>query len=151
MADSFGQLGERADAVSKLCASSSASLAASFEAPLKEFVRTAKAVKKVCADRSAALQAYQQARGDVDARRTRLAKLRGTPGVREERVAEAERDLSDAQQRAEGAKAAYEASRGLQQGAGAGARVPWAAADAPASVPPRTRYCLLPRRPLCSA
>ena len=40
MADGFGQLGERAEAVSKLCTSSSASLAASFEAPLKEFVRT---------------------------------------------------------------------------------------------------------------
>lgn len=40
VADGFGQLGERAEAVSKLCSSSSASLASSFEAPLKEFVRT---------------------------------------------------------------------------------------------------------------
>lgn len=45
-------------------------------------------------------------------RRQRLAKLRGTPGIREERVSEAERDLSDAQQRAEAAKATYEVSRG---------------------------------------
>lgn len=52
--------------------------------------------------------ATPQARGDVDAKRARLAKLRGTPGVREERVAEAERDLGDAQQRAEAAKATYE-------------------------------------------
>lgn len=44
----------------------------------------------------------------MDARRQRLAKLRGTPGVREERVAEAERDLADAQQRAEEAKGTYE-------------------------------------------
>ena len=44
----------------------------------------------------------------MDAKRARLAKLRGTPGVREERVAEAERDLGDAQQRAEAAKATYE-------------------------------------------
>ena len=53
---------------------------------------------------------HLQARADVDARRTRLAKLRGTPGIREERVAEAERDLSAAQQGAEAAKAAYEVS-----------------------------------------
>ncbi len=54
-----------------------------------------------------------QARSDVDAKRARLAKLRGTPGVREERVAEAERDLGDAQQRAEAAKATYEVGAGL--------------------------------------
>lgn len=59
VADSFGQLGERAASVSGLCAQTSASLAASFEAPLKECVRTVGAVKKVMADRSAALQAYQ--------------------------------------------------------------------------------------------
>lgn len=53
---------------------------------------------------------HLQARGEVDARRQRLARLRGTPGIREERVAEAERDLADAQQKAEAAKAAYEAS-----------------------------------------
>ena len=41
----------------------------------------------------------------------RLAKLRGTPGIREERVSEGERDLSDAQQRAEATKAAYEVQR----------------------------------------
>ncbi|KAL4452515.1 hypothetical protein ABPG75_008177 [Micractinium tetrahymenae] len=109
VADSFGQLGERAEAVSRLCGESSEGLAASFEAPLKEFVRTVRAVKKVMADRSGALAALQQARSDVDARRQRLAKLRGTPGIREERVAEAERDLADAQQKAEAAKAAYEA------------------------------------------
>ena len=38
----------------------------------------------------------------------RLAKLRGTPGIREDRVSEAERDLSDAQQKAEAARAIYE-------------------------------------------
>lgn len=108
IADSFGQLADRADTVAQLCSKTSASLASCFEAPLKEFVRGVRAVKKVCEDRSAALAAYQQARGDVDVRRQRLAKLRGTPGIREERVSEAERDLSDAQQRAEAAKATYE-------------------------------------------
>lgn len=60
MASSFGQLGERAEAVARLCAESSEGLAASFEAPLKEFVRTVRAVKKVMADRSGALAALQQ-------------------------------------------------------------------------------------------
>ncbi|EFN54738.1 hypothetical protein CHLNCDRAFT_59686 [Chlorella variabilis] len=108
IADSFGQLGDCADAVARLCAKASTSLASCFEAPLKEFVRGVKAVKKVCADRSTALAVFQQARVDVDGRRQRLAKLRGTPGIREERVSEAERDLSGAQQRAEAAKGEYE-------------------------------------------
>ena len=42
-------------------------------------VRSAKAVM---ADRSLALGALQQARADVDAKRTKLAKLRGTPGIK---------------------------------------------------------------------
>ena len=62
VADSFGRLGDRADAMGRLCAESSSCLASCFEAPLKEFVRGVKAVKKVCADRSAALAAYQQVR-----------------------------------------------------------------------------------------
>ena len=65
MADSFGQLGERAASVAKLCAATSGQLAASFEAPLKECVRTVGAVKKVMADRSAALQAYQAVSGGL--------------------------------------------------------------------------------------
>jgi sorting nexin-1/2 len=59
-----------------------------------------------------------QARMDVDGRRQRLAKLRGTPGIREERVAEAERDLSDMQQRSEAAKDAYEVGKQERIGCG---------------------------------
>ena len=53
-----------------------------FEAPLKEFVRTVKSARAVMVDRSQALTALQQARIDVDAKRTKLAKLRGTPGIK---------------------------------------------------------------------
>ena len=67
-----------------------------------------KTARKSMADRSAALGVYHAARGEVDARRARLARLRGTPGIREERVAEAERDLAEAQRRAEEAKGVYE-------------------------------------------
>ena len=58
------------------------SLGASFEAPLKEYVRMVRSAKAVMADRSLALGALQQARADVDAKRTKLAKLRGTPGIK---------------------------------------------------------------------
>ena len=108
MSATLGQLGQRADAVSGIHRESAESIGRCLEAPLKEFVRMVKAAKKVVGDRSAALAAYAAARGEVDARRGKLAKLRGTPGIREERVAEAERDLHDAQLRADAAKAGYE-------------------------------------------
>ncbi len=57
-------------------------LGVSFEAPLREYVRMVKSAKAVMADRSLALHALQQARADVDAKRTKLAKLRGTPGIK---------------------------------------------------------------------
>ena len=63
MGDSFGQLGERADAMSRLCGQASTTLASTFEAPLKECVRTVTAVKKVMLARSTALQAHQQVGG----------------------------------------------------------------------------------------
>lgn len=58
------------------------SLIFSFEAPLKEYVRMVKSAKSVMADRSLALSTLQSARSDVDAKRTKLAKLRGTPGIK---------------------------------------------------------------------
>jgi len=57
-------------------------LGASFEAPLKEYVHMVRSAKAVMADRSLALGALQQARADVDSKRTKLAKLRGTPGIK---------------------------------------------------------------------
>ena len=118
--DSFAALGDRADTISRLCRETSDRLAAGFEAPLKEFTRMVKAARKVMVDRSATLSAYQQARGEVDARRMRLAKLRGTPGIREEKVAEAERDLNDAQHKADAAKVTYEVGAACRGGGGVG-------------------------------
>ncbi len=54
----------------------------SFEAPLKEYVRMVKSAKAVMADRSLALSTLQSARSDMDGKRTKLAKLRGTPGIK---------------------------------------------------------------------
>ena len=58
------------------------SLHGSFEAPLREAVRAVRGAKGVMGDRSAALAALQAARAEVDGRRTKLAKLRGTPGIK---------------------------------------------------------------------
>ena len=44
-----------------------------------------RSAKAVMGDRSAALAALQAARAEVDSRRTKLAKLRGTPGIKARR------------------------------------------------------------------
>ena len=54
----------------------------SFEAPLKEYVRMVKSAKAVMADRSLALSTLKSARSDLDGKRTKLTKLRGTPGIK---------------------------------------------------------------------
>jgi hypothetical protein len=41
-----------------------------------------KSAKAVMQDRSMALNSLQVARAEVDAKRTKLAKLRGTPGIK---------------------------------------------------------------------
>ena len=53
-----------------------------FEAPLKEAVRAVKACQAVMSDRAHALQAVQSAKADQEARRTKLNKLRGIPGIK---------------------------------------------------------------------
>ena len=57
-------------------------LGASFEAPLKEFVRLVRSAKAVMADRSAALSALQHAKVDMETRRGKLLKMRGVPGIK---------------------------------------------------------------------
>jgi sorting nexin-1/2 len=104
---SFVTLSDRAAAVAGVSKRSSEELAASFEAPMKEFMRSVRAAKKAMADRSEALAARQAARADVDAKRARLTRLRATPGLVEERVMEAERDLQTAMKTADDATKAY--------------------------------------------
>ena len=96
-------------AAAAVCRRSEGELSSAFEAPLKEFARAVKAAKKAMVDRSDALAARQAARADVDARRAKLSRVRATPGVREERVVEAERDLQAAHAKAEAAGNAYAA------------------------------------------
>ncbi len=57
-------------------------LGASFEAPLKEFVRLVRSAKAVMADRGTALSALQHAKADMEMRRGKLLKMRGVPGIK---------------------------------------------------------------------
>jgi sorting nexin-1/2 len=104
---SFAALSDRAAAVAGVSRRSSEELATAFEAPMKEFMRSVRAAKKTMSDRSEALAARQAARADVDAKRARLTRLRATPGLAEERVIEAERDLQTAMAKADDATQAY--------------------------------------------
>jgi len=83
-------------------------MAATFEAPLKEFSRTIRCVQVAVADRATALGAYVQAKGDLDGKKVKLAKLRGTPGLKDEKIVEAEREVSDADTKVRNAKMAYD-------------------------------------------
>jgi sorting nexin-1/2 len=105
----FDELASQANAVAGVCRRSSENLAKSFEAPMKEFMRSVRAAKKAMLERSDALAARNAARADVEARRARLTRLRSTPGMKEERVMEAERELDDSLKRSEAAARAYSA------------------------------------------
>jgi sorting nexin-1/2 len=108
LAQSFMRMGDKAELLSKSAREQSASLSTSFEAPLKEFVRLVKSAKATMADRGLALAALHTARSDVAGKRSKLMKLRGTPGIREDKVAEVERELNEAQYRVEGAQATFD-------------------------------------------
>lgn len=93
----MAQLSAQASSASVVCRKTADELSRKFEAPMKEFARSIRSCKKAMADRDNALEARQSAREEVETRRARLTRLRSTPGVRGERVAQAERDLHAAQ------------------------------------------------------
>ncbi|PNW82491.1 hypothetical protein CHLRE_06g281050v5 [Chlamydomonas reinhardtii] len=111
MRSAFGCLFNRAGEVAALSKARSEALVNEFAAPLKEAARTIKSVQVAMGDRSAALTAYSQAKSDLDSKKVRLAKLRGTPGLKEDKIAETERDVNEADQRLRNAKLGYETIR----------------------------------------
>ncbi|GFR51023.1 hypothetical protein Agub_g13350 [Astrephomene gubernaculifera] len=111
MRAAFGCLLGRAGEVAALSRARSEALAGEFAAPLKEAARSIKSVQTVMADRAAALAAYSQAKSDLDSKKVRLARLRGTPGLKEDKIAETERDVNEADQRLRNAKLGYETIR----------------------------------------
>lgn len=104
----LGLLCSRANAIAQASKERLEVLTENFELPLKEFTRTIASVRHAMADRSSLLSALQQAKSDLDIKKVRLNKLRATPGYKEDKLAEAERDLNEADQRAKNAKIAYE-------------------------------------------
>jgi sorting nexin-1/2 len=108
LADQFLSMGEKSAVLARNSQEQAEALLSSFEAPLKEFVRLVKSAKAVMADRSSALQAAHQAGAEKEAKRNKLNKLRGVAGIKEEKIAEAERELHEVGQKEERAKATYE-------------------------------------------
>mmetsp|Transcript_6118 Transcript_6118/g.17083 ORF Transcript_6118/g.17083 Transcript_6118/m.17083 type:complete len:450 (-) Transcript_6118:213-1562(-) len=105
---SFQLVGAKAEELARITAEQTAQLNATFEEPLKEFCRYVKCVKSVMADRASAMSAYQQIKQDAWGKRNKLTKLKGTPGVKDEKVAQAERELNEATVNAEKAKEEYD-------------------------------------------
>ncbi|KAK9809757.1 hypothetical protein WJX73_003439 [Symbiochloris irregularis] len=106
LASAFSVMGDKAAAAASSSQKQAEELGCSLDAPLREGAKAVKEVQAVMSDRAAALAAVQQARGDVDTRRAKLTKLRVIAGIKEEKVAEAERDLLEATMRVESAKKA---------------------------------------------
>lgn len=105
---SFDVLSARAGQIAAASRQRADALAVNFEAPLHEFARSIKSVQVAMADRAAALSAFVQAKGDLDGKKVRLAKLRGTPGLKEERMTEAEREVVEAEEKVRCCKAEYD-------------------------------------------
>jgi hypothetical protein len=110
--EAFAALGRKASALASSSAARALALARGFEAPLKEAARGARAAQEACADRQSAADGSRQAQHELDARKVRWARLRGTPGTPPDRLAEAERDTADAERRL---RAAYQASVSVGQ------------------------------------
>eukprot|EP00879_Flechtneria_rotunda_P002248 GHRR01002436.1.p1 GENE.GHRR01002436.1~~GHRR01002436.1.p1 ORF type:complete len:478 (+),score=184.33 GHRR01002436.1:327-1760(+) len=108
VSEAFSQFSSRASELVAARRKGCEALGAKFEAPLKEAVRTVRSVTAVCNDRALALSAHLAAKQDVDAKKVKWARLRGTPGSPPEKLAEAEKEVSDAEGRLRETKIAYE-------------------------------------------
>ncbi|KAL6765438.1 subunit of retromer complex [Haematococcus lacustris] len=104
----FDVLCARSGQIATASKSRADAMAVSFEAPLKESARTIKGVQTAMADRAAALSTFAQAKSELDGRKVRLAKLRGTPGLKEEKISDAERDVAEGEARQHEARIAYD-------------------------------------------
>lgn len=108
LAAGFSAMGTTAEQLARDAHAHTAVLNATLEAPLKELVRMVKSAKATMTDRAAALAAVSAAKSDVAHRRSKLSKLRGMPGVREDKVSEVEHELNSAQIREEAAQNTFD-------------------------------------------
>mmetsp|Transcript_2580 Transcript_2580/g.7693 ORF Transcript_2580/g.7693 Transcript_2580/m.7693 type:complete len:429 (+) Transcript_2580:371-1657(+) len=108
LAAGFKTMGDKTESLVRDAHEHNYTLTQTLDAPLKEFVRLVQSAKATMADRGAALAAAQAARGDVAHKRSKLTKLRGTPGIRENKVADMEHELNEAQRRVEVTQATFD-------------------------------------------
>jgi len=81
-------LGERGSVLGRAASAGADRLTATVATPLAACVRSVRSARAAMGDRGMAGGALAAARNDVDARRARLTRLRGTPGTREDKVRE---------------------------------------------------------------
>eukprot|EP01024_Parvocaulis_polyphysoides_P048524 TRINITY_DN4632_c0_g1_i1.p1 TRINITY_DN4632_c0_g1~~TRINITY_DN4632_c0_g1_i1.p1 ORF type:complete len:418 (-),score=62.98 TRINITY_DN4632_c0_g1_i1:216-1442(-) len=105
--EAFTQLGRHASDLSRNAGEHSDKMNSTFEAPLKEFYRMVKSVKQVMNDRSNALTQVSQAKTDMENKNAKVARLKGTPGIRHDKIIDAQRELDEATKRHEKAKEQY--------------------------------------------
>lgn len=101
-------LGERSIVASHGWDQSGKEMHVRFEEPLKEFLRSVRSAKQTIEDRDELLVARRQTKADLESRRARLAKLQSTPGMRQDRIMEAERELQAALIASQQATTSYE-------------------------------------------
>lgn len=102
-------LGKRAGLAGRSWSTCAKDLHVTFEAPLRELLRSIQSAKKTIEDRDESLVAKIQAQLHVDSKKGSLAKLQSTPGTRQDRIMEAERHVQQAVRHSEDAKAKYAA------------------------------------------
>ena len=103
----MGALSSRAMDASSGWVQSASELHTSFEGPLRDVLRSVRSAKKTIEDRDDCLVTKIHAQMNVDSRRKTLAKLQSTPGMRQDRIMEAERHVQDALRQSQEANTAY--------------------------------------------
>ena len=107
--DHSSLLGRRAGLAGKSWSTCAKDLHVTFEAPLRELLRSVQSAKKTIEDRDESLVEKIQAQLQLDSKKGSLAKLQSTPGTRQDRIMEAERQVQHAAQHSEDVKEKYSA------------------------------------------
>eukprot|EP01024_Parvocaulis_polyphysoides_P016853 TRINITY_DN17476_c0_g1_i1.p1 TRINITY_DN17476_c0_g1~~TRINITY_DN17476_c0_g1_i1.p1 ORF type:complete len:408 (+),score=79.78 TRINITY_DN17476_c0_g1_i1:90-1313(+) len=105
--EAFSQLGRHAGDLSRGNGEHADKMYATFEAPLKEFYRMVRSVKQTMTDRATALTQVSQAKADMEAKNAKVARCKGTPGIRHDKIIDAQRELDEATKKHEEAKQKY--------------------------------------------
>ena len=105
--DYSAALGKRAGVAGDSWLECAENLHVTFEAPLRELLRSIQSAKKTIEDRDESLVSKIQAQLQVDSKKGSLARLQSTPGTRQDRIMEAERHVQQAVHNADDAAKKY--------------------------------------------